>query len=66
MLIRKIEICSLGFKFEFQILILNINSYTYLFPTKDTKNSPFLLIQIKMRWKCTTKINLLLEKIVLL
>lgn len=47
MLIRKIEICSLGFKFEFQIL--NINRYTYFFPTKDTKNSPFLSIQIKMR-----------------
>lgn len=61
MLIRKIEICSLRFKFEFQIL--NINHYTYLFPTKD---SPFLLIQIKMQCKFTTKINLLLEKIVVL
>lgn len=62
MLIHKIEI--FGFKFEFQIL--NIIRYTYLFPTKDTKNSPFLLIQIKMRCKFTTKINLLLEKIVVL
>lgn len=64
MLIRKIETCSLGFKFEFQIL--NINCYTYLFSTKNTKNSPFFFIQIKMLCKFATKINPLLEKIVVL